>query len=561
MNTIRGRLFAIVGILAIGFILLAVYSVVQFRATVYAETDHRLQNLVDSAYTILAGYQDRAAKGELPEAEAKARALSAIGVMRYDQSNYFWVHDLRPTMIMHPTVPDLNGKDLTSYRGPDGTAIFVGMNKAIADAGGTEAAYAYQWSKPGEDPKKQFPKRSFVKLFKPWGFVVGAGLYVDDLEARTLQLTGVLAGMCVALLVIAAILSILIVRSILRPLAGAVEELRTLATGNTEIFMAAAGGLKEIAAMRHAVSYFREAIIERKLLSQEQELENERQRDRQQRVDGLIAAFRGGVTQSLGAVSTTAGTLTNTAGTLNRIADATAAQANGAASASEQAASAVEAVASATEELSSSVQEISRQVTTTKDIVRNATDVASAASEKIDGLVASVDRIGTVVQLISEIANQTNLLALNATIEAARAGEAGRGFAVVASEVKSLASQTANATEDISKQISSVQSSTADAVSAIRQISQIMTDIDSSTDAIVTSVEQQGYATREISHNITETANGAKDVVRAMTEVSLRVNETMHCATDVMGASNMVTERSGGLRKTVEQFLSDVAAA
>ena len=561
MHTIRGRLIAIVSVLCLSFILLAVYSVVQFRSTLYAETDHRLQNMVDSAYSIFAGYQERVANGELSEQDAKTQALAAIKTMRYDGTGYFWIHDLHPTMIMHPTVPALNGKDLTSYKGGDGTAIFVGMNEAIAAAGGDEASYSYQWSKPGEEPTKLFPKRSFVKLFKPWGYVIGTGLYVDDLNARTFQLTAILATICVVLLALAAILALLIMRSILNPLKAAVEELRTLATGNTDIYLQVSGGLKEIAAMRHAVAYFRDAIIERKQLTAEQEAENEKQRQRQLRVETLVNTFQGDIKQSLGAVVTTAGTMTNTANTLNGIADSTSTQANGAASASEEAASAVDAVASATEELSASVQEISRQVAQTKDIVRNATDAATSTSQKIDGLVTSVERIGTVVQLISDIAEQTNLLALNATIEAARAGEAGRGFAVVASEVKSLASQTANATGEISGQIANVQSSTADAVAAIRQITEIMTDIDNSTSAIVSAVEQQGLATQEISHNITETANGAKDVVRAMTEVSSRVDETTRCAADVLDASKMVTDRSGHLQKTVEQFLHDVAAA
>ena len=323
MHTIRGRLLIVVGSLILSFIALAIYSVVQFRSTLYAETDHRLQNVVENAYSILADYQRRAASGALAEADAKTQALAALRAMRYDDKDYVWVHDLHPTMIMHPTVTGLEGTDLTSYRDSSGTAIFVGMNAAIAASGRQEAEFSYVWSKPGKDPNQTFPKRSFVKEFRPWGWVVGSGLYVDDLDARAFRLTAVLGGICLLLLVAAAGLVVVLVKSILKPLAAAVEELQTLATGNTDAYMDVAGGLREIAAIHEALSYFRSAIIERKRLGDEQDQENARQRDRQKHVDGLIAHFRTNVTSLLGAVSETAGTMMDTAHTLNGIADAT----------------------------------------------------------------------------------------------------------------------------------------------------------------------------------------------------------------------------------------------
>jgi methyl-accepting chemotaxis protein len=219
----------------------------------------------------------------------------------------------------------------------------------------------------------------------------------------------------------------------------------------------------------------------------------------------------------------------------------------------------VETAAVAAEELSQSISEISRQLTHTSDIVRLATDEARATDGEIAGLASGAQKIGDVVKLIRNIAGQTNLLALNATIEAARAGEAGRGFAVVAAEVKTLAVQTAKATEEIASHILAVQNSTDGAVEAIRKIATRMHEINSHASAVAAAVEQQNSATGEISHNVASAAQGAGHVVEVLGEVVGAATETRVSAGVVRDAAQTVEAAVADLRLEVEDFLIKVA--
>ena len=183
------------------------------------------------------------------------------------------------------------------------------------------------------------------------------------------------------------------------------------------------------------------------------------------------------------------------------------------------------------------------------------------ANLKVEGLAAAAQRIGDVVSLIQDVAAQTNLLALNATIEAARAGEAGRGFAVVASEVKTLADQTAKATEDIKQQIAAIQASTNDAVGAMQSIVTTMGDVNKNTQEIAGAVQQQSAATSEISHSVRQAARGTEDVAAHMPSVTKAVDETNQSATQMLGVSRDLSRQAEQLRHTVENFLRQVAAA
>ena len=301
-----------------------------------------------------------------------------------------------------------------------------------------------------------------------------------------------------------------------------------------------------------------EDVTEQRSAEQERAAIRE-QEQRRAAIDTAIATFRPQAEKLLSSVSGSATAMRSTASTLLCSSDQTSQQAASAVQAFNETSTNVETAAVAADELSRSIAEISRQLTYTSDIVRLATGEARSTDGEIAGLASGAQKIGDVVKLIRNIAGQTNLLALNATIEAARAGEAGRGFAVVAAEVKSLAVQTAKATEEIANHILAVQDSTSGAVDAIRQIAARMQEINQYTAAVAAAVEQQNAATGEISHNVASAAQGTGHVVAVLGQVAGAATETRASAEVVRDASATVEAAVGNLRLEVEDFLAKVA--
>ncbi len=283
------------------------------------------------------------------------------------------------------------------------------------------------------------------------------------------------------------------------------------------------------------------------------------QEERRAVIEEAISNFRARAESLLRTVSDSAVEMRSTAANLFNESGHTSQRAESAAQTSNEASTNVETAAVAAEELLSSIAEIGRRLNQTTEVVRVAVGEAQLTNQDIGALALGAQKIGDVTNLIRNIAGQTNLLALNATIEAARAGEAGRGFAVVASEVKSLAVQTAKATEDISSQILAVQNSTGKAVEAIGRIAHRMQEIDSYTTAVAASVQQQNAATSEISKNVTSAADGAKLIVAVLSEVASATTETQESAQTVLAASQSVEQAAANLRSEVEGFLTKVA--
>jgi methyl-accepting chemotaxis protein len=301
-----------------------------------------------------------------------------------------------------------------------------------------------------------------------------------------------------------------------------------------------------------------EDITERRQAEQERTI-MQQQEERRAVIEKAISAFRSRAESLLQTVGdSTAGMRSTAMGLFNAFRD-TSQRSGNAVRTSNQASINVERAAVAATEMSSSITEIGKRLSQTAEVVRFATDEAQATNQDIDALAQAAQNIGDVIKLIRDIAGQTNLLALNATIEAARAGEAGRGFSVVASEVKSLAVQTAKATEDISSQILGMQNSTDKAVEAIGRIASRMRDIDSHTSAVAESVEQQNVATGEILENVTSAADSAKLTVAVLSEVDSATVETQQSSQVVLTASESVHDAVAQLRGEVESFLTKVA--
>ncbi|EKV32674.1 hypothetical protein C882_1511 [Caenispirillum salinarum AK4] len=371
----------------------------------------------------------------------------------------------------------------------------------------------------------------------------------------------VTALVALALVAAAVVLGLAIARSITRPVASLTGTMGELAEGDLSVHVAGTERGDEIGEMSRTLEVFRQHMNDNAAMQEEREKENAARLARAEKLKALTEGFDRDVTGLLETVGAACQSLNTTAGDMSRLAGDTTQRSTSVASASEEAASNVDAVAAAAEELSAAIREIGSQAQTSADVAREAAEKAQIADETVAGLAKAADRIGEIVDLITDIADQTNLLALNATIEAARAGDAGKGFAVVANEVKTLASQTAKATEDIRTQIGGVQTETRKAEAAIQDIVGIIQRVNEVASAIAGAVEEQNAATSEISGNIHQAATGTQSVNSDIHAVSRAAEQVGEAAETVRGGTDSLGSEADRLRSLVRDFLTGVQAA
>jgi methyl-accepting chemotaxis protein len=330
-----------------------------------------------------------------------------------------------------------------------------------------------------------------------------------------------------------------------------------LAGGNTDVGFVALND-DEIGGLARAFMCFKESMIRDRQRQLAEHLETEEQIERKSRIEALTARFDGAMRDVLGTVSDAANRLHGSATAMSANAEQTNRQTAAVSTATEQASANVETVSAAGTELTASIHEISGQVARSAEMANRAASEAEAVNHRIEALADAAQKVGQIVQLINAIASQTNLLALNATIEAARAGDAGKGFAVVANEVKSLANQTAKATDEIAAQVAAIQGETAAAVGAIRGITGTIGEVNQLAASVAAAVEEQSAATAEISRSVSEASRGTAEVASNIAGVAQAANETGRMAKDVYDAASLLIGESRRMEDEVEHFLADM---
>ena len=552
------RMMIIVGVAMAGMVAVGLIGLFNLKAELLADRQDTVRSLVESANTAVSHYAAKAAQEGVGAEEAKQRAIATLRDMRFDKTNYFFILDFDTIMMMHPISPQMEGKSQYDKADPLGKKLFAEMI-AIAKRDGS-GFISYVWTKPGQQSPS--PKLSYVMAFPEWKWVIGAGIYIDDIDnafwerAKQEGLIGL-----IVLLVVAGC-AVLISRGITRPLSAITKRMDGLAHGDLKISIPYTDHGDEVGDLARSLEVFKNNALRMEEMRKEQEAAEERaEAERRRALLAMADQLESSTGHIIDSLAQACHSMKATANEMSSISEETSRQASGVAVGSEEASANVQTVAVATTQLSSSIEEISRQVIRSSSICQDAVKLVEVANHRVAELTEAASHIGEVVELINAIAAQTNLLALNATIEAARAGDAGKGFAVVAGEVKALAAQTAKATEDIGAQVAAMQEVTGATASAFVEIGKVIREVSDNETVIAAAIEQQGAATREISRNIEQASSGTSEVTANIVGVNEAARETGEAAVAVLAVSNEVSELAGDLRNQVGTFLGQVRAA
>ncbi len=548
---LRGRAMAAFAVIATVFVIAALVDLFGDRSRIMADRNEKTRELAEVGQGIAAYFHSLETSGALPRDEAQKRALAALEQLRYSGSEYYWVNDYNARVLMHPFVKAIVGIDLATAQNKRLLPLFQEFARIARESGG--GYHDYPWPKPGASEDQ--PKISYVKAFQPWGWVIGTGIYVDDVEAafRVEAIKRAIALLVIAAIMIAVVL--LLDRTLLRPLGALIGTVKEISASRLDVSVPAVARADELGEMARAIEVLRRNAETRRDKEAEEAAERDRQDREREAMEQHAADLNATVSGVLESLSESAAAMQNSARIMSETAARARDQAGTVTENATRSSDNLTTVAAASEQMLASIREIGRQVAESAKIAADAVAETNRTDEIVRGLVGAAGQIGDVVKLINDIASQTNLLALNATIEAARAGEAGKGFAVVASEVKSLAGQTSKATDEIAAKIEAVQGATSKASGSIAKVTSIIAQISEIAAGIAEAVDQQSAATQEIVRNVQNASELTSAVTNSIAGVSAGVGETGTAAEVVLSSSGGLAEQSSSLRREVESFL------
>ena len=491
----------------------------QMRQERFAEREAATKAVVETALGTVSYFGSQETAGHLTRNQAQAQAIAALNGLRYQGQEYFWINDLNARMIMHPMKPQLDGTDVSGMKDPTGMAIFVRFAQVVRTQG---AGYvSYQWPKPGASSPQ--PKISYVAGYPQWGWVIGSGIYVDDVQAAALTDLRNVGLEVLAAMTILFVAILVVRRDITRPLAAMT---RLLETADVSRRLDEGEGRTELDHLSMAVNSSLERV--------------------HQVVDGVASAAAG--------VNDHVARLTASAHEIETQAQHAAEQAEDVSASSQRVLDGYGHVANAGGDIDRSIRRIAESVQQVTTVAGDAVQATEQTNEIVGRLGASSAEIGEVVRTIAAIAEQTNLLALNATIESARAGEAGKGFAVVANEVKDLAQETGHATEDISQRIQTLQADAQESVAAIARIAEVITRINQHQQEIAGDVERQAATMDDVQRTVENTSRAGEGTGESIAAVASAAGRTRQQLDEVSSTLQSLGQVSQDLQHTVAVF-------